>query len=220
MYFWGNLHQVTVQLHWGSNSCSAILLSEAVPQRVRDPPITTRVDTHHLTARFCTSPFLSSRSLRSIFTTLRSLSSSSWMESFCSSDIRSLVAMNLGREDGGGLLSSSWAPVIWAVPQSSPEADLDTKGQGQSRAIDYLGCGHSWATKRQRVCETPTGPRWQTQTHSIPAKGLGPPKHMAPASAIYATVNLGKLLHLSEPYLTCLKSGDENGTCLVGLYGR
>lgn len=59
-------------------------------------PVRTKAKTHHLTAKFCTSPFLSSRSLSSIFTTLRSLSSSSWMESFCSSDIRSLVAMNLG----------------------------------------------------------------------------------------------------------------------------
>lgn len=50
---------------------------------------------HHLTARFCTSPFLSSSSLRIILTTFRSLSSSSLIESFCSSDIRSLVAINL-----------------------------------------------------------------------------------------------------------------------------
>lgn len=80
----------------------------------RVPSVPTKADTYHLTARFCTSPFLSSRSLSSIFTTLRSLSSSSWMESFCSSDIRSLVAMNLSRE-GRGLLSSSWAPGNWAV---------------------------------------------------------------------------------------------------------
>lgn len=50
---------------------------------------------YHLTARFCTSPFLSSSSFRSIFTTFFSLSSSSFMESFCSSIIRSLVAINL-----------------------------------------------------------------------------------------------------------------------------
>lgn len=50
---------------------------------------------YHFTARFCTSPFLSSSSLSSIVTTFLSLSSSSLMLSFCSSSIRSLVAMNL-----------------------------------------------------------------------------------------------------------------------------
>ena len=49
---------------------------------------------HHFTARFCTSPFLSSTSFNTPWTTLRSLSSSSLIESFCSSVIRSLVAMN------------------------------------------------------------------------------------------------------------------------------
>lgn len=50
---------------------------------------------YHLTARFCTSPFLSSSNFKSIFTTFFSLSSSSFIESFCSSIIRSLVAINL-----------------------------------------------------------------------------------------------------------------------------
>ena len=50
---------------------------------------------HHLTAKFCTSPFLSSNNFSSIFITFRSLSSSSLMESFCSSIIKSLVAINL-----------------------------------------------------------------------------------------------------------------------------
>lgn len=50
---------------------------------------------YHFTARFCTSPFLSSSSLSSMVTTFLSLSSSSLMLSFCSSSIRSLVAMNL-----------------------------------------------------------------------------------------------------------------------------
>lgn len=77
------------------------------PPLTRCPACPTEADAHHLTARFCTSPFLSSRSLSSIFTTLRSLSSSSWMESFCSSDMRSLVAMNLSGEGTGGLPSSS-----------------------------------------------------------------------------------------------------------------
>ena len=52
------------------------------PQRGRDPLAPSGANTYHLTARFCTSPFLSSRSRSSIFTTLRSLSSSSWIESF------------------------------------------------------------------------------------------------------------------------------------------
>ena len=51
------------------------------------------VTAHHLTAKFCTSPFLSSTSLSTLCTTFFSLSSSSLMESFCSSVIRSLVAM-------------------------------------------------------------------------------------------------------------------------------
>lgn len=50
---------------------------------------------HHFTARFCTSPFLSSSNFNSIFTTFRSESSSSFILSFCSSVIRSFVAMNL-----------------------------------------------------------------------------------------------------------------------------
>ena len=65
-----------------SKNFSASLLPAAGPQRGRDPLAPSGADTYHLTARFCTSPFLSSRSRSSIFTTLRSLSSSSWMESF------------------------------------------------------------------------------------------------------------------------------------------
>ena len=58
--------------------------------------------THHLTARFWTSPFLSSTRRRTLCTTFRSLSSSSLMESFCSSVIKSFVAMkrkSLSTED-------------------------------------------------------------------------------------------------------------------------
>lgn len=51
--------------------------------------------THHLTAKFCTSPFLSSSRRNSIFTTFLSESSSSLMLSFCNSVIKSFVAMNL-----------------------------------------------------------------------------------------------------------------------------
>lgn len=49
---------------------------------------------HHFTAKFCTSPFLSSSSLKSIFTTFLSESSSSFMLSFCNSVIKSFVAIN------------------------------------------------------------------------------------------------------------------------------
>lgn len=51
------------------------------------------LSTYHFTARFCTSPFLSSTSRSTLCTTFLSESSSSLMESFWSSVIRSLVAM-------------------------------------------------------------------------------------------------------------------------------
>ena len=50
--------------------------------------------TYHLTAKFWTSPFLSSSNFKSIRTTLRSDSSSNFMVSFWSSLIKSLVAIN------------------------------------------------------------------------------------------------------------------------------
>lgn len=50
---------------------------------------------YHFTARFCTSPFLSSNNFNNILTTFLSESSSSLMLSFCNSVIKSFVAINL-----------------------------------------------------------------------------------------------------------------------------
>ena len=67
--------------------------SKLLPSHLQGTMVTHLQETYHFTARFWTSPFLSSTSLRTLWTTFFSLSSSSLMESLCSSVIRSLVAM-------------------------------------------------------------------------------------------------------------------------------
>ena len=69
-----------------------------VVQSLGNPLLHRKKNTYHLTAKFCTSPFLSSSNFKIIFTTFLSLSSSSLIESFCSSVIKSLVAINLAKD--------------------------------------------------------------------------------------------------------------------------
>lgn len=90
---WTSISQlfcVAVVLKFFKNAlCCSVIKQFLIPQNK---------NTYHFTAKFCTSPFLSSSNFKIIFTTFLSLSSSSLIESFCSSVIKSLVAINLTKD--------------------------------------------------------------------------------------------------------------------------